>query len=222
MEIRKRQEGPGVLSWDSVQEEITWCALRGVCGYCSSDRICLLACVCFCCGMPCSSSCSSSCSCSLILMLIATYLTLPCLYLILTALAFWLFLSLRRYTANCISRMGLRSLWLAGFQSSRKIARALHHFVAALGKLWQRLAARETQGPAPVPQGRPGRASATIPPPPPRRRHNRTIFPPYGLKDPSSGNLAHGGGRIFPRGHMYVVLLNHRLSVSLPATPRHR
>ncbi|PMD23943.1 hypothetical protein NA56DRAFT_716665 [Hyaloscypha hepaticicola] len=85
----------------------------------------------------------------------------------------------------------------------QKDARALHHFVAALGKLWQRLAARETQGPAPVPQGRPGRASATIPPPPPRRRHNRTIFPPYGLKDPSSGNLAHGGGRIFPRGHMY-------------------
>ena len=66
--------------------------------------------------------------------------TLPCLalpYLILTALAFWLFLSLRRYTANCISRMGLHPCGLPAFSLPERCTSP----APLRGSSWQALAA---------------------------------------------------------------------------------
>lgn len=78
-----------------------------MCGYCSSDRICLLASAsaAACRAQARARAHSHAHACAY------RDITLPYLTLTLTALAFWLFLSLRRYTANCISRMGLRSWW---------------------------------------------------------------------------------------------------------------
>jgi hypothetical protein len=86
----------------------------------------------------------------LVLVLIApylTYLTLPYPTLPYCS-AFWLFLSLRHYsyyTANCISRMGLRSLWLAGFQNDAQ----------ACTTSWQLLAARKLRVQHPSGRGDP-------------------------------------------------------------------
>jgi hypothetical protein len=114
----------------------------GACGYCSSDRICLLASA-FCCG-------------NVVLKLVIVlmfdahacayrdipYLTLPCLPLPTLptySLAFWRFLSLRRYTANGISRMGLRSWWLTGFpvfQNDARACTAPWQLFASSGSSW--------------------------------------------------------------------------------------
>ena len=173
--------------------------MRGACGYCSSDRICLLASAS---AAACRAQARDRAHVHIHACAYRDILTLPCLafpYLTrLTytySLALWRFLSLRRYTANGISRMALPILVACRLSSLPERCTSLHRFVAALDELWQLLAAlgrAKTQGPPPGPQGRPGKASAIHRSHTTRRRHNRTIVPPSGLKEPNNGNLAYG------------------------------
>jgi hypothetical protein len=113
----------------------------------------LLACVCFCCGMPCVLKLVIVIVIvlmfMLMLVLIATYLTLASLTLpSVVAFPFPQTLYRKRHFSD-----GPPILVACRLPSLPERCTSLHRFVAALGRA-------KTQGPAPVPQGRPGKASA--------------------------------------------------------------
>jgi hypothetical protein len=154
----------------------------------------LLACVCFCCGMPCVLKLVIVIVIVIVLMfmlmlvLIATYLTLASLTLpSVVAFPFPQTLYRKRHFSD-----GPPILVACRLPSLPERCTSLHRFVAALGKLWQLLAVPKLRVQHQSRREDPGKRQP-YGPHTTRRRHNRTTFPPSGLKEPNNGNRAYGG-----------------------------